>query len=308
MTNSTFRSALTGVATASFLLASAGVHAQSAINQTHALDPEGRVEIDNVKGRIQVEAWDRPEVRITGTLGKGVEKLEVEGDRGHLSIEVKYPNRGGFGLFSSDNTGPTDLQVMVPIRAELEIDSVAANVDVKGVAPREVSIDSVSGDVVLVGAPAELSIDSVSGDVRATTNSRSVDVASVSGDIHLSGRLEGEVGVETVSGNADVGVHESSVRSLSGSSVSGDLRIRTALVSGGDISLETVSGDVDLRLPANLSAEVRGESFSGDLEAPGARIERPEHGPGSSFQHRYGNGDGDISIETFSGDARLQLD
>ena len=116
MTASNTRPAFAGLAAASLLLASVGAHAQSAINQTHALDPDGRVEIENVKGRIQVEAWDRAEVRITGTLGKGVEKLEVDGDRRQLEIEVKYPNRGGFGLFSSDNTGPTDLKVMVPIR------------------------------------------------------------------------------------------------------------------------------------------------------------------------------------------------
>ena len=61
-------------------------------------------------------------------------------------------------------------------------------------------------------------------------------------------------------------------------------------------------------MPRDLSANVRGESFSGDLTAPGAQVIRPKHGPGSSFEHRYGSGDGDITIESFSGDATLQLD
>lgn len=290
------------------LLAATSAWADTPIDETRTLDPDGRIEIDNLKGRIDVEAWDRPEVKITGSLGDGVEKLEISGNARGLSVRVKYPNRGGFGFLSSDNTGPTRLHLMVPIRAELEIDSVAADVDVMGVAPAEVSIDSVSGNVTVVGAPRELAVESVSGDLRVTSNSREVDLATVSGDIRLGGRIDGEVSVGTVSGDADIAVHETAVRSVSATTVSGDITLRTALAAGGEIAMESVSGDIDLRLPASLSAEVRGESFSGDLDAPDARIERPRHGPGASFEHRYGSGDGEISIETFSGDARLRLE
>ena len=59
--------------------------------------------------------------------------------------------------------------------------------------------------------------------------------------------------------------------------------------------------------PRDLSAKVSGESFSGDLNAPGAKIEREEFGPGSSFHTRYGAGKGEVRIETFSGDATLRL-
>ena len=36
--------------------------AATPINQTRPLDPRGRVEVDNVKGRVEVVAWNRPEV------------------------------------------------------------------------------------------------------------------------------------------------------------------------------------------------------------------------------------------------------
>jgi hypothetical protein len=38
-----------------------------------------------------VRAWDRREVKIEGSLGQGVEKLEILGDAQHLSVKVKYP-------------------------------------------------------------------------------------------------------------------------------------------------------------------------------------------------------------------------
>ena len=283
--------------------------AATPINETRPLDPDGRVEIENLKGRIEVRAWDRPEVKIEGSLGEGVEKLEITGDRSRLAVRVKYP-RGGSGrgfLSGTDRSEPTTLRLMVPLRAGLEIDAVSADIDVNGVASSLLSIDSVSGDITVAAAPRRAQIESVSGDLRLTLNSGQVGVESVSGDVQLRGRLDGELKVETGSGDIVVDTMGSNVRRYAGSSVSGDMRIDTALAAGGRLMVDSVSGDLDLQLPGTLSARVQGESFSGTLTAPGATISRPRHGPGSSFEHRYGAGEGEVSIETFSGDARLRL-
>lgn len=274
--------------------------AATPIDKSHPLDPLGRVEIDNLKGRVEVRAWDRPEVKITGSLGAGVEKFSVEGDKGSVRIEVKYPNR-------ARNTEPTVLIVQVPLQAELEVSTVSANIDVHGVAPRELSLESVSGDIAANGAPRSASVESVSGDVVLTFNSGDVDASAVSGDLSLSGRLNGEVSVETVSGNMRVDSKGERLRRLSASTVSGDVELKLGLATNGEVSMESVSGDLTLVAPRDLSAEVSGESFSGDLSAPDAKIEREEFGPGSSFHTRYGAGKGEVRIETFSGDATLRL-
>ena len=276
------------------------VAAATPIDQTRPLDPRGRVEIDNLKGRVEVRAWDRPEVKISGSLGAGVERLSVDGDRSALRIEVKYPHR-------ANNTEPTVLVVQLPLQAELEVSTVSANIDVHGVAPRELSLESVSGDIVVVGAPRRASVESVSGDVMLTINSGDVEASAVSGDLTLNGRLNGELSVETVSGNLRVDNRGERVRRLSASTVSGDMELKVALAPDGQISMESVSGDLTLVAPRDLSAQVSGESFSGDLRAPGAKIEREEYGPGSSFHTRYGAGKGEVRIETFSGDATLRL-
>ncbi len=274
--------------------------AATPIDQVRALDPRGRVEIDNLKGRVEVRAWDRQEVRVTGSLGDGVEKLVIDGDRDELRIEVKYPNR-------SRNTEPTMLVVQVPLQAELEIETVSADIDVHGVAPRELSLQSVSGDIVANGAPRRASVESVSGDVNLTFNSSEIEASTVSGDLVVAGRLTGEASVETVSGDLRFDSRGERLRKFSAGSVSGNIAARLALAEAGEIRMESVSGDLGLDLPKDLSAEVSGESFSGDLSAPGAKIQREDFGPGSSFHQRYGDGKGEIRLETFSGDARLRL-
>jgi hypothetical protein len=287
-------------------LACAPLYAGTPINETRPLDPRGRISIDNLKGRIQVRAWDRNEVRVTGTLGDGVEKLVVRGDRDDLEVRVEYPKH--MGGWRNDRTGPTELLLQVPLRANLDIESVSADIDIDGVAPEDLDVDTVSGNVVIAAAPGSANIDSVSGDLTLTLNSRDAKSESVSGDIVLKGRLDGEVHAETVSGDITIDSRGERLRRLSTGTVSGDADVRVGLADGGDIKSETVSGEIRLRLPKNLSARVSGESFSGDLEAPGAKVRTEEFGPGKTLETRYGSGAGEIRMESFSGDATLILE
>jgi len=281
-------------------IAALPAHAATPINQTRPLDARGRVEIDNLKGRVEVRGWDRPEVKLTGSLGDGVEKLSVEGDGDALHIEVKYPSR-------SNRSEPTTLILQVPLRADLEIDTVSADIDVGGMASRDMSLQSVSGNITANGAPRRAKVESVSGDARLTFNSGNVEVNTVSGDVTLGGRLNDEVSVETVAGDVRVDTKGEKIANFRGGTVSGDIQVRMGLAADGVVKMETVSGDLLLLVPRDLSAQVSGESFSGDLKAPGAKVKREEFGPGSSFRAGYGAGKGQIRLESFSGDAELRL-
>jgi DUF4097 and DUF4098 domain-containing protein YvlB len=276
--------------------------ASTPINETRPLDADGKVEISNLKGRIQVRAWDQPQVRIRGSLGRGVEKLEIGPGGSELEIKVRYPRRT-----SDNNSEPTDLVIDVPTLASLDVDGVAVEISVTGTAGRSLEINSVSGNISVAGAPREADIESVSGDLRLTLNSADVSAQSVSGSVTLRGRLDGEVSVETVSGNITVDTRGERLRKLSSNSVSGNATLQAALADGGSINSESVSGNIKVVAPKSLSAEVKGESFSGHLRAPGAKIDKPQFGPGSSFEHRYGAGSGDIQLETFSGSVELLL-
>jgi len=179
------------------LIAAFPALAATPIDQSRPLKADGSVSIENIKGRIVVRTWAKPEVRVTGSLGKGAEKLEIEGDANALSIEVKYPNNStGWNLWGRDGNKlePTILEVMIPRRASLEVDSVSADVDVQQVAGRNLSVSSVSG-VVLVTAssPGQGRFENVSGNTTLRITSSNVQAESVSGDIKLQGGLDGEV-------------------------------------------------------------------------------------------------------------------
>lgn len=291
------------------LVATPAAFAATPINQTRPLASDGAVSIENVKGRITVRTWDRAEVRITGSLGDGVEKLVVEGDASDLRIEVRHPKRGG-GWFGwgggQDRSEPTMLEVSVPKAASVSVDAVSADVDVAGTGGRRLSLASVSGDVLVRNARAgEANFESVSGDVDAEVGSDNVSAETVSGDLLVKGRIGGRVSLDSVSGDATLVA--GTIERLNLSTVSGDARLSAALAASGSITADSVSGNVDLVLPRDTSARLQIETFSGSISSPVGQVRTEEYGPGKSLEARLGTGSGSIRIESFSGNARVTV-
>jgi DUF4097 and DUF4098 domain-containing protein YvlB len=276
--------------------------AATPIDERRPLDPRGKVEVSNLKGSIEVRTWDRNEVHITGSLGEGVERLEIDDGGRTLSVRVRYPR-------NSRDSEPTTLVLQIPQQASLDAESVAAAIDVQGVAGDTLKLGSVSGRVTAVGAPGKASAESVSGDLRLHLNTREIDAESVSGNILLRGRIAGQVDIETVSGDIEVDTRGERLARLQSSTVSGDASVRAGIADDGRFSFESVSGDVRVALPRDASARVEATTFSGEIDAPGAEVVRKRYGPGASMKHAYGgSGGGVIAIETFSGDVHLRLD
>ncbi|GAB2496635.1 DUF4097 family beta strand repeat-containing protein [Arenimonas alkanexedens] len=296
--------ALLRAAALASLVAGASALAATPINETRPLSATGSVSIDNIKGRVSVRTWNQPQVRITGSLGEGVEKLEIEGSGERLSIQVRYPESSGWFGWGSSKGEPSTLEVMIPSAASLKVSAVSADIDVDGSGGERLALESVSGDILVRGARVgEASFESVSGDIDAELDSRSTSAETVSGDVRLRGALAGRVELESVSG--DLGLKAATLERLDVSSVSGDADLQLALAPGARIVAETLSGDLILRLPTQASGRLHAESFSGSIRSPVGEVETEEYGPGSSLRARFGDGSADLRLETFSGDIRI---
>ena len=292
--------------TASLLLALPAL-AATPIDQTRPLAADGSLRIENIKGQVVVRTWDRPEVHVTGSLGEGVEKLEIGPGGDSLSIKVKYPNSGGGWFGSGNRSEPSRIEVRMPAGASLDVDVVSAEVDLEGLAGRRLAVDSVSGSVqVRASRSGEARFDLVSGDLEAELDSEDISVDTVSGDVRLSGRGGGELGVDTVSGDAELAFQ--SLRRVVMDSVSGDLELRTGLAPSGRISADTVRGGVRLRLPADTSARLSVETFSGGISSPVGDVKTEKYGPGKTLEARLGSGKGEVRLVTFSGNVRISFD
>jgi DUF4097 and DUF4098 domain-containing protein YvlB len=265
------------------------------IDRKIAADPNGEVVISNVSGSIDVRGWDRNEVRVTGDLGSGVERLDLETSGGRTVVKVVLP-RG------NSHDGEADIEVSVPRNSSVEVSAVSADVSSRGVLGTQ-RLKSVSGEVTADIAGDESEVRSVSGDVtvRGTGKPIRLRVSSVSGNLDLT-NAAGSLDVVTVSGDANVEMGDTS--DVRGRTTSGSLEVRGKLTRDGRVDVEGVSGDIILRLsaPGGLSTEI--ESFSGDINGCLAgNVERvSKYGPGKRLNIRTVEAGARVRAKTLSGD------
>ena len=80
---------------AGFLCLSWTVSADEEVNRSLDVSNTPYVQIEHVNGSARVIAWDKSEVKITGTLGDRTEKFIFEKDDNEVLIKVKVKNNNG---------------------------------------------------------------------------------------------------------------------------------------------------------------------------------------------------------------------
>ena len=286
-------------------LVSAACHADTLVDETAAMSAEGRVSVSNVAGSVTVTGWERSEVRVSGELGENVEALDIESDGRNVTIEVRHDGDKRKGWDWGNRDHDATLTVRVPVRSTLEIDTVSATIEVSDHAGRQ-RISSVSGNIEMVLGEVESRVKSISGQIEARGRDVSIEAGleSVSGDVEVIG-FRGDIELETVSG--DIELSDARVRDSDVESVSGDIDLRLRLASNGELDIETVSGDVSIELDRPIDATVRAESYSGSIDDFfGIAPERTrKYGPPNRrLRAVSGSGSADVSVSTLSGDIR----
>jgi hypothetical protein len=286
-----------GALFAALLAASAPAWALAAtrnIDQHQAADPKGTVEIINVAGSVQVSAWDKPEVSVTGQIGDRVERVDLTSSGNHTTLRVVLPSGSNWG-----GDGAAHLVVHVPMGSGLDVSLVSADLEVSGVSGTQ-QIRGVSGSIQCAGA-AQTRVNTVSGAVHVTTASESpAEIETVSGDVSVEG-AGGDVSVQTVSGDGRLAL--GSVGKLRLRTVSGDFVVTARLAPAASFEGESVSGDLNIGLKDNPGAEYDLQSLSGGIgSCNGHEPEHSKYGPGSRLTFTVGDGKARVHMSSKSGD------
>ncbi|MEW5764125.1 MAG: DUF4097 family beta strand repeat-containing protein [Acidobacteriota bacterium] len=252
--------------------------AQQKIDEKRPAAPDGLVTVSNVSGSVTVKGWSQPEVAVSGTLGKGSERLEFEVSGDRTTIRVILPE-------NARRVEGSDLEIRVPESSRLEVETVSAGISVSGLSGG-LSLQSVSGAVSATGPAPEVDAHSVSGPVVVETDSRKVRAKSVSGEVTVRSNSAQDVQMENVSGA---------------------LTFEGVLFREGSLEISTVSGRVEASLPRDLAARFSLETFSGDISSAfGTGRDLEEDGPvGKRLRFTTGSGAARVDIQTFSGDIVL---
>ena len=167
-------------------LAGTALAAGTPIQESRPVNPDARIDVSNVKGTVNIRAWDKAEIAISGTLGEGAKGLAIAGDARQLTIKVQPPDRQGWSSWGADTRmGNTVLDLKVPESASLSIHVVSADVTVAGVAGQSLAINSISGKLQLDSHAQDIKVNSVSGALDLTGNATRARLETVSGAIRV---------------------------------------------------------------------------------------------------------------------------
>ena len=291
------------IATALMLAAIAPMssNAGEAIDKSLNVQSDGEVLISVVRGDIEVQSWDKAEVRVSGALDDATEQFifETSGDRTVIKVKIND------GFFNKNwNADDTQLTIYVPKESSVDAGGVSTDFVITGVIGG-LSSNSVSGDITVKGIHKSLDLQSVSGDIQVRKSQGKMQLTSVSGDISATGKAH-YFDATTVSGDIEADIGLANLIRLS--TVSGDIEIQFSLAEDGSLNARTVSGDQTLVFGSS-TINAKFDINTG----PGGDIRNSitEHHSDSSFigsekiKFKSGNGNGSVELDTMSGSIKI---
>jgi DUF4097 and DUF4098 domain-containing protein YvlB len=295
--------------------------------KTESLARDGKVEIRNISGDVEVMTWDRDEVKIdalkisrASSMAKAKEnasKVEIEVTRqnGTLRIETKYPRPSIKNLNVS-----VEYKVTIPSMAAVKARSVSGDVRLENIGGKA-DAETKSGDVKIAGAKNGANAETVSGNVKVTdvengayckTASGNVDAKNVSGNADLncvSGdvtaeNIRGDVEADTVSGNVKL-LDISGADVVKGKTMSGNTIYSGEISSSGRYDLEAHSGSVEMTIPSDSAFDLSAYTFSGNIKTE-FKVMVSGTVSKKKISGSVNGGGADVNLKTFSGSIYLK--
>jgi len=273
--------------------------AAALIPQTDTIVEAGgasRLSLENFRGEVVVRTWDRDAVQIRADHSSS---RHIDIDRRGSAIDVEVAADRGMGI-----AGSVDFQLTVPRGMDLSIDGMALEVDIQGT-EGEVDVNTIHGNITLVGGRGSISLESVNGEVLVEGAEGDMDITGVSGNVTVR-NSSGDIYVDGVGGS--VTLQGVTSRDVEAGTVGGSLRFEGAIMDGGAYTFGTHGGQIWLYLPERMNARLEAVTLAGDIEVdyPGAPSEptRTEGVPGlreKEVRFETGSGSARIEVESFGG-------
>ncbi len=226
--------------------------------------------------------------------------IQVTDRSGRVEVRTEYPRRRNW-------SGGVDFTIGLPRDASVSLRSVSGTVKVTNV-NGELRAETVSGDIVTMATKKLRTAKTVSGDVEISeAEAEELSVGSVSGDVIINKLKASGVDGQTVSGDmrlSDVEADHSSLRS-----VSGDIDYTGRLARNGRYQMQSHSGDIRIMPGDTRGFALEGSTFSGDVRSDYALTLQTS--PGNSFspggrnrsvRGSFGDAGATLTLQSFSGD------
>ena len=249
-------------------------------------DPEG-LTVEKAGSRIIIKGAQK-----TGRASAAFEM--PEGEEISLSGILNMVGKAIRNVATSFQGGePIYIEVPDGQMAEIELNSRSGDIECHCAMARKMTVRSTSGDVTLEPetekTAEKLFVSTVSGQAEVHGSALDAEAGSMSGDVTVDGVFEKLV-MKSTSGEVEF---TGSVLELSASSISGDVSANVENTTLRSITAKSTSGDVEIFLPSGIrSVHAECATVSGDCLS---RVS--DAGANAEVQIRAKSVSGDVTVE-----------
>jgi hypothetical protein len=234
---------------------------EETIDRTLEVQPGSVVSVENTNGRIKIDSWDQPRVRVVarkrveGSRSDAAEKLrklkiEIASDRGGVTVRTHEPDRrdhfSGFldWIFGDHESSQVDYDITVPRTMNLDIDNT-------------------NGGILVTGVNGELQLNTTNGKIETVRCAGALDAGTTNGGITAEMvRVSRDIRIDTTNGRIDLTVPSTFAADIDASTTNGSINselpvttmrhsrnsLRGTINGGGNrVRLSTTNGGITIR-------------------------------------------------------------
>lgn len=298
------------------LLALSGTAQGEVVEKEFTVNPGQTLEVDlDTGGSVTIKGSDVNKVVVRGRLtGRDVTDIDFRVERMNNGVKIESEYKSSW----RNHSGGVDLEVTVPSRFDLDVETLGGEIAVDGV-EGYLEGSTMGGQLDLRNLKGTVDMSTMGGNVRLVSSKVDGEVSTMGGRVELRD-VEGNVKGKSMGGN----VIYDNVRPAAGaaarpveiSTMGGDIEVPSApgganvSTMGGDIEVEsaakfvkakTMGGDITIR---EVDGWVEATTMGGDIEVRITGTEGDRHIDLSSKG-------GDVTVELpagFSMDVDIEID
>jgi DUF4097 and DUF4098 domain-containing protein YvlB len=236
---------------------------QSDFHYSYDLAPDGRVNVENFNGSVEISGWDENKVDIAGTKYAASEELrdaiQIETHNTSNAVDIR-------AVRPSSRHGNLGARFVIRVPRGAQLDRVTNS-------NGQIRVRNVASAAHLKSSNGSIRLEGVGGDVDAHTSNSGIELDGVRGSATLR-TSNGRITVDNLTGNCDAETSNSSIKVRLEEAPSAAIRLVTSNGSielgmekapKNDIRAETRNGSITLRLPASTGARLSAETSNSSV-------------------------------------------
>ncbi|HMS40549.1 MAG TPA: DUF4097 family beta strand repeat-containing protein [Pyrinomonadaceae bacterium] len=272
-----------------------------------AVDAKVNISLCVAKGKINVNGWDRKEVRAyvsSGGSRVGFKVLKKDKNEKPVWIMVVgFDTRENGASQSEECLSGDDIELDVPRGAIVNIKSRDSETKIESV--DKVRFSNVGGNVFFDNIANGIEAETKQGSITVGNSGGSIGLATTNGNIVVFNISPSEIGdvfrAKTINGT--ITLQEVEHLLLDVNSISGSIKFTGEPSGGGQYTFGTQSGVIFLSMPENSSCKINAFWQSGNFSSlmPMQNIKKTSVSGVQNLTGQIGAGEATINLTTFSG-------